>query len=120
MPTIAATRPAVGHINQRGRFTGSSPAGTACQNAFVQARDTAYRVSNLDTPEPATRTHAKGVALEIPACISPTLPKKPDIGGMPAKFIAETKNSRAKNGASRANPPNRSKDVVPPCRSTKP
>ena len=45
---------------------------------------------------------------------------KPDSGGMPARFIAGTKNSTASNGERLASPPSRFSDVVPPCRSTSP
>ena len=45
---------------------------------------------------------------------------KPENGGMPARFIAGTKNSTASSGEALASPPSRSTDVEPPCRSTRP
>ena len=45
---------------------------------------------------------------------------KPDSGGMPARFIAGTKNSIASSGEALASPPSRFNEVVPPRRSISP
>ncbi len=49
-----------------------------------------------------------------------SLPRNPDIGGMPDRFMAGTKNSTAISGAARISPPSRVTDVVPVRRSTIP
>src|SRR5690625_6032842 len=64
------------------------------------------------------RTQPAVVEYSTPASISPTLPMKPENGGIPARFMAGTKNRIAISGASLANPPRRIRLVVPPrCRS---
>jgi hypothetical protein len=45
---------------------------------------------------------------------------KPDSGGIPARFIAGTKNRIASSGDALARPPSFSVFVVPPRRSTRP
>ena len=48
------------------------------------------------------------------------MPRNPDSGGMPARFMAGTKNRIASNGAALANPPSRVSDVEPPARVSAP
>ena len=64
--------------------------------------------------------YASGVPTSSAGLSSPTLPRKPDIGGMPARFIAGTKNSTPSSGARRASPPSRISEVLPARRSTSP
>ena len=69
---------------------------------------------------PTTSSHARGVPTSTPAWSSPILARKPDSGGMPERFIAETKKRVASTGEAMARPPSRSSDVVPARRSTRP
>ena len=68
----------------------------------------------------ATTAYASGVPTRRPASVSATLPRNPDIGGMPARFMAGTKNSTPSSGASRASPPSLIRLVLPARRSTSP
>src|SRR5690625_38633 len=92
----------------------------SCQKARFQILAIAYRVSRLVATldpvriQPAVREYA------TPASISPTLPMKPENGGIPARFMAGTKNRIAISGASLANPPRRIRLVVPPRCSIRP
>ncbi len=70
--------------------------------------------------DPATSAQAQPPPLSMPARIRPTLPMNPDSGGMPARFMAGTKNSTATSGADFARPPRRVSSVVPSRRSTSP
>lgn len=81
---------------------------------------TTYSVSRLVAAEPATSSQAQPPPSATPARISPSLPMKPDSGGIPARFIAGTKNSTASIGAALARPPSRVSSVVPPRRSMSP
>ena len=56
----------------------------------------------------------------MPASNSPTLPRKPDSGGTPARFIAGMKNRIASTGDAAASPPSRASTVVPATRSISP
>ena len=50
----------------------------------------------------------------VPASSSPTLPMKPDSGGMPARFMAGTKNRIPSTGDAAASPPSLFSEVLPP------
>ena len=71
---------------------------------------TAYSVSRLVATPAATSVQASGLPSSCAAWSSPTLPMKPENGGMPARFIAGTKKSTASTGAMRASPPMRISD----------
>ncbi|CPU65575.1 Uncharacterised protein [Mycobacteroides abscessus] len=94
--------------------------GAVCQKALFHALTIAYSVSSDVTTDPTTSAHVSGVPWATPSSRRPTLPRKPDSGGMPARFIAGMKNRMASPGASLARPPRRSSDVDPPRRSTRP
>src|SRR5699024_12403775 len=83
----------------RGTRVSGNGSGASCQNALFQALITAYRVSReVSSPVP-TPTRASTVPSWTPACSSPTLPRNPDIGGIPARFIADRKNTAPSAGA---------------------
>lgn len=90
------------------------------QNTRPQTLATAYRVSRLVSTLPTTSDQASGVPTSTPDNSRPSLPTKPDSGGMPARFIAGTKNSTPRIGAVLARPPSRSIEVDPPTRSISP
>lgn len=79
-----------------------------------------YRVSRLVAADPATSAQAQAPPASMPARIRPSLPMNPDNGGMPARFMAGTKNSTASRGAALARPPRRVSSVVPSRRSMSP
>ncbi len=68
------------------------------QKASAQAFATAYSVSRLTSVPPATSTQARALPSAMPASSSPTLPMKPESGGMPARFMAGMKNSTPTSG----------------------
>ena len=95
-------------------------AGTPRQKARFQTLAMAYRVSRLVTTPPTTSTYASTPPYWTPASSRPILPTKPENGGMPARFIAGTKNSTPSTGDRAARPPSSFSDVLPPRRSISP
>lgn len=77
-------------------------------------------MSRLVAVPAATSTQGSGPPTDTPAWSRPTLPRKPEKGGMPARFIAGTKKSTASSGAIRARPPSRRRSVLPARSSTSP
>src|SRR5690625_286396 len=57
----------------------------SCQKARFQILAIAYRVSRLVTTLAAIRIQPAEVEYSTPAWISPTLPMKPENGGIPAR-----------------------------------
>src|SRR5699024_12666162 len=92
----------------------------SCQKARFQILAIAYRVSRLVTTLAPMRIQPAVVEYSTPASISPTLPMKPENGGIPARVMAGTKNRIAISGASVGNPPRRIGVVVAPRGSIEP
>src|SRR5690625_4398011 len=70
----------------------------SCQKARFQILAIAYRVSRLVTTLAPMRIQPAVVEYSTPASISPTLPMEPENGGIPARFMAGTKNRIAISG----------------------
>ena len=95
---------------------------------MFQKRVSAYSVmSEVIAPAAITAQTSQAVpaasaapASSAPARKSPTLPRKPENGGMPPRFRAGMKNRIARSGDALSSPARRLIDVAPPNRSMSP
>src|SRR5699024_9108728 len=97
-----------------------SLSGAGGQTALFHAFASAGRERREVRREATTAAYAAGVPWATLARRSPSLPRKPLIGGIPARFIAGTKKRIRRAGASFASPPRCAREVVPLRRSTSP
>src|SRR5699024_7356232 len=90
------------------RMAGSSESSAGRQNTRVQMRIITISVSSEVMMEAAMSIHASAEPLLTPPSISPTLPMKPENGGIPPKFSAGIMYRMATSGEIFAIEPNRS------------